>query len=257
MRKTQLTLIAICGLPLLMLTPILAQNKAPNKSQNKFSDAIARSQSAGRMIATLALVPETGFPKELVDKARAIGVFPKVEKEAVMFTHVSQGYGVISAHSENGWTTPAFYAFGGGGYGNPFAKNETYGVILLFMTKGALDAFEKGGVQLKNEKKALAGPIGTITDEQRKELEGAQVLAYVYYNGSLKGVDFGKSFWKSFGLNPDNKINKPLYGIKGREVLAGQKIDTTSLPDGILAFQEALQKHYGITQQTTPTSQEQ
>jgi lipid-binding SYLF domain-containing protein len=254
MQKTQLPLVAICGLLLLLPTPIYTQSKSPGQTQNKFPDAIARSQNAGRIVATLALVPETGFPKELIDKAKAIGVFPRVEKESAMFTQVTQGYGVISARNENGWTPPAFYAFGGGGYGNPFAKNETYGVILLFMTKEALDAFEKGGVPLKNEKKAVAGPVGTITDEQRKELEGAQILAYAYYNGSLKGVDFGKSFWKSFGLNPDNKINKPLYGMKGREVLAGKKVETGSLPAGISAFQEALQKHYGATQQLTPTS---
>ncbi len=51
-------------------------------------------------------------------------------------------------------------------------------------------------------------------------------------------------FGKNFLLNPDNKINKPLYGIKGREVLAGQKIDPQTLPAGISTFQEALTKYY-------------
>ena len=199
MQKTQLALITACSLLLLLLVaPAYAQHRSAGQAQNKFPDAIARSQNAGRIIATLALVPEAGFPKELLDKAKAVGVFPKVEKETLMFSHVTLGYGVISARNEAGWTPPAFYSFGGGGYGNPFAKNENYGVVLLFMTKEALDAFEKGGVPLKNEKKALAGPVGTLTDEQRKELEGTPILAYAYYNGSLKGVDFGKSFWKSF-----------------------------------------------------------
>ncbi len=35
--------------------------------------------------------------------------------------------------------------------------------------------------------------------------------------------------------------------VKGREVLAGKKVDTKSLPVGVLAFQEALQKYYGET----------
>jgi lipid-binding SYLF domain-containing protein len=240
MQRSRFTPNAICGLALTLL--ILA----PARAQNKFPDAIARSQDAGRVIASLALVPDTGFPKELIDKAQAVGVFPKVEKQAMMFSQVTLGYGVISARGAGGWTLPAFYAFSGGGYGNPFAKNETFGVILLFMTKEAVNAFEKGGVPLKGEKKALAGPVGTITDEQRKELEGAQILAYAYFNGTLKGTALGKSFWKSFMLNPDNKINKPLYGVKGREVLAGDKIKAAaSLPTGIPAFQEALQKYYG------------
>jgi lipid-binding SYLF domain-containing protein len=239
MRRSRFTSGAICALAITLLF------LAPAHAQNKFPDAIQRSQDAGRIVASLALVPDTGFPKELMDKAQAVGVFPKVEKGAVMFSQVTLGYGVISARGTDGWTMPAFYAFSGGGYGNPFAKNETFGVILLFMTKDAVAAFEKGGVKLKGEKKAFAGPVGPITDEQRKELEGAQILAYAYFNGTLKGTTLGKSFWKSFMLNPDNNINKPLYGVKGREVLAGEKIKTESLPVGIATFQEALQKHYG------------
>ena len=210
----------------------------------KWDHAIERSGDAGRIISLLALVPDSGFPKELVDKAEAVAVFPKVRTETVYFSKMSHGYGVISVRQESGWSLPAFYAFGGGGYGNPFAKNEASAVILLFMTKDALGWFEKGGVPLKNEKKALAGPVGAITDDQRKEMEGAQVLAYSYYNGKLDGTAFGKSFWKSFALNPDNNINKPMYGMKGREVLAGKKIDPSTVPTGIAAYQEALVKYF-------------
>jgi lipid-binding SYLF domain-containing protein len=221
------------------------ENKAlAQKQGNKFPDAIERSGDAARIVSMLALLPDSGFPKELVDKAMAVGVFPKVTRETTGFTHLTQGYGVISARQENGWTSPAFYQFVGGGYGSPFAKDEKNGVILLFMTKDAVSWFEKGGVPLKNEKKAIPGPVGAMTDEQRKELEGAQILAYAYYNGKLNGTAFGKSFWKKFLLDPDNNINNPLYAMKGREVLAGQKIDSQSLPAGISAFQEALTKYY-------------
>ena len=212
---------------------------------NKFPDAIQRSEDAARIIAILATLPDSGFPKELVDKAEAIGVFPKVTRETMGFTHFTQGYGVISARQGDAWTMPAFYQFGGGGYGNPFAKAESNGVILLFMTKDAVSWFEKGGVALKNEKKAVGGPVGIVTKTIEKEIEGAQILAYAYYNGKLSGTTFGKSFWKSFNLDPDNKINKPLYGLKGREVLAGASVDPAKVPAGIPAFHEALEKYYG------------
>lgn len=239
MTRTKVIIMTIC-VPLIVLLLL-----TPTSAQKKFSHAVERSEDAGRIITALALLPDTGFPQELMKKAEAVAVFPKIKKETALFTQVSQGYGVICSRTENGWTMPAFYQFGGGGYGNPFAGNDAFGVILLFMTKDAVAAFEKGGVPLKNEKRALAGPIGTITDAQRKELEGAHILAYAYFNGKLAGTSFGNSFWKSFGLNPDNNINKPLYGMKGREVLAGKKVDTASLPAGIANYQEALQKHYG------------
>ncbi len=232
----------VLALSLILLLLLLPATAAAQ--QNKFEDARERSADAARIIELVTLVSEGGIPKELVDKAEAVGVFPRVERETAFITQATLGYGVISARTESGWTLPAFYVFGGSGYGNPFAKDERYGVILLFMTKDAVAAFEKGGVKLANEKKALAGPVGAVTDEQRKEIEGAHILAYAYFNGKLKGTTYGKSFWKSFALNPDNNINKPLYGMKGREVLTGKQVNATSLPTEIPAYQTALQKFY-------------
>ena len=233
----------------------LTTNVVDAEKANKFEDAQQRSQDAALIVTTLAVLPESDLPKELAERAQAIGVFPKVKKETMMFSSFSQGYGVISARTENGWTMPAFYEFFGGGYGNPFAGAETNAVVLLFMTKDAVSWFEKGGVKLRGEKKAIEGPVGSITDAQRKEIEGAQILAYAYYNGKLSGKAFGKSFWKTFYLNPDNNINTPLYGMKGREVLAGKKIgDTPERPATIPKYTEALQKYYIPTNNNTSAS---
>jgi len=240
MKRTQAIIIANWCLSMLLFF-------TPTSAQKNFSHAIERSEDAARIIASLALLPDTGFPQELIKNAEAVAVFPKIKRETALFTQVTQGYGVISSRVGNGWTMPAFYQFGGGGYGNPFAQNDTFSIILLFMTKDAVAAFEKGGLPLKGEKKALEGPVGAITDEQRKELQGAHILAYAYFNGKLKGTAFGKSFWKNFGLNPDNNINKPLYGMKGREVLGGKEVNAASVPAGIDAYQDALQKYYGAT----------
>jgi len=136
MKRTQVTTSIIYGLSLLLL-PLCT----PSAAQNKFPDATERSGDAGRIIELLALVPDSGLPKELIEKSEAVGVFPKVEKVTAIFSQVTHGYGVISARAADGWTAPAFYQFGGGGFGNPFAKNETYGIILLFMSKDAVAAF--------------------------------------------------------------------------------------------------------------------
>ena len=218
-------------------------------AQKKFPKAIERSGDAARIVELLAVVPDSGMPKELMEKVEAVGIFPKVDRETLMFSQLTHGFGVVSARSDGGWTPPAFYQFGGGGFGNPFASKETYAVIFLFMTKDAVAAFEKGGVEFKDQKKAIAGPVGSVTDEQRKEMEGAHILAYAYYNGRLKGIEFKKGFMKNFGLNPDNNINKPLYGMKGREVLAGKTVDESKLPAGITAYREALTKYYAAPRQ--------
>lgn len=163
-----------------------------------------------------------------------------------MFSQFTAGYGVISAKKVDGGTMPSYYLFGGGGLGSPFAKNDLYSVILLFMSKEAVSAFEKGAVRFQNDRIAVAGPVGSINDTQKKEIESVQILAYAYFNGTLKGVTFKKSFWKNFYVNPDNNINQPLYGMKGKEVITSTKIEKTSIPVGIYAFQTALEKYYGI-----------
>ena len=223
------------------LSVVASAQKADPK---KFRHAVTRSEDAGRIITMLAVAPDLTIPKEIVEKAQAIAVFPKVVRETAFIMQASKGYGVISARQSDGWTLPAFYQFGGGGYGNPFADSDAHAVILLFMSKDALGLFEKGAVDLKNEHKAVEGPVGTLTATQQKELEQAHVLAYAYFNGRLNGAAFGKSFWKAFGLNPDNNINKPVYGIKGREVLAGTQIDPATVIPGISSFTDALRKYY-------------
>lgn len=212
-----------------------------NPNAGKLSHAVNRSQDAARILPLLTVVPEQSIPRELIDKSSAIGVFPKVARETIYFTHMIRGYGVISVRRNNDWTMPAFYQFAGAGYGNPFSSKENYGVILLFVGPDTIESFEKGGVRLNKEKQTVAGPVGTISDAEKKELEDARVIAYAYYNGRLTGVEYNSRF----GLNPDNNINTPLYGVKGREILAGKEPDLARLPAGIDAYREALRKYYG------------
>jgi lipid-binding SYLF domain-containing protein len=242
--RTSLLVGALAAMLLLHPTSTSQSSTVQKPDPQKFQHAVNRSEDAGRIITLLAVAPDSDLPKEIADHAEAVGVFPKVVKETLLWSQVSKGYGVISARTEKGWTLPAFYMFSGGGYGNPFANTETYAVILVFLTKDSLKWFEKGRVPLTNQQKAIEGPVRTVTDEQRKEIADVSVLAYAYYNGKLNGRAFGTSFWKSFGLNPDNNINTPVYGIKGREVLAGAKVDPANVLAGIPAYQEALTKYY-------------
>ena len=222
------------------LIVLVAEGGAQKPNSEKFAHAVARSQDAARILPLLTALPEAGIPRELIDKSAAIGVFPKVERETIYFTHMIHGYGVISARRNDGWTMPAFYQFMGAGYGNPFSSKENYGVVLLFVGQDTIDSFEKGGVRLNKEKQTIAGPVGTTSDAQRKELEDARVVAYAYYNGKLTGVEYNSRF----ALNPDNNINSPMYGVKGREILAGKEPDPATLPEGIAAYRDALKKYY-------------
>lgn len=217
---------------------------AQQQTGNKFPRAIERSEAAARIISLLALA-ESGLPKELLDRAAAVAVFPTVTKDVAFISHTIRGFGVISSRTASGWTAPAFYRFYGDVFGDPFAHNETFGLIMLFMNQETVTWFAEGRVRLQGKRTAVAGPVGTLTGEQLNDLTNASLIAYAYYNGKLSGDRLKGNFFNTFSLDPDNKINKPLYGSKGREVLAGQKVDPAALPVGISAFQAALEKYYG------------
>jgi lipid-binding SYLF domain-containing protein len=209
----------------------------------KSNHAVVRSNDSAKIIELLNELPEQGFPKELAARAQAIAVFPLVTKQAVLFQQSIEGYGVVSAREGNGWSLPAFYKFVGSGYTGKFAGESKMAVILLFMNKETVNWFSKGRVYLKDQKKAIAGPVGTMTEEQKKELASVNIFGYVYSESKLIGTNFGTTF-KQFLLNPDNNINTPMYGMKGRLVLAGNQVDASKVPDGIPAFREALQRYY-------------
>ena len=239
----------LVGLPLLLFGFLVTQpNLVISSAQNtsgkpeRFAHAVVRSEDSAKIVSLLNDLNITNFPKTLVDKAEAIAVFPKVDHEKVLFVQSYHGYGVICARGENGWSLPAFYQLGGTGFtGDVLAENEI-AVLLLFMNKQTLSWFDKGRVALETPKNISAGPLGELTEEQKKEIESAKVLAYVYDNSRLLGMKFGKKF--KMQLNPDNNINNPVYGIKGREVLAGKAIDASKVPTGIAAFQAALAKYH-------------
>jgi len=232
-------------LTLLVLTTLALAptSRAQKHAPKKFNDAIKRSESGAEVIRGLAELSQNSIPKELIDKAEAIGVFP-CQKTDLLFEHAVICPGVISRHLQSGWSLPAFYRFGGGGFGRPDpALSQSAVMILLFLDKESVEWLDQA-ISLHAQKQAQAGPVGSITKAQREELANVHIIAYADRKDGLKGVSLKDLFWKKTGLGQDNHINKGLYSIKGNEVLSGKTISATSIPTELSAFQQALEKYY-------------
>lgn len=240
MMKSALLIIAVVTIisPAVFAPAASAQNSAAEK----FKHAIERSEDSARLMSLLA-EPNSGFPKELIAKAQIIAVFPHAKREDVLVRRFLQGYGVISARQENGWSLPVFYQFASAPRKFSGSSEETLALVLLFMNKDAASWFEKDKSKFKGERAGILGPVGAITEDQLTQIVGAPIVAYTYYNGKLNGK-IDPDFFKDFILDQDNNINLPLYRGKGHEVLAGKKIESASFPSKISAFQEALQRYW-------------
>jgi lipid-binding SYLF domain-containing protein len=218
---------------LMMFVSVVVAQKAGSE---KFQHAVERSQDAARIVSLLS-DNASDFPRELVAKAQVVAVFPHVTKQDALVRKFLQGYGVVSARTDGGWSLPGFYQFESAPRKFAGGSQENFGLILLFMSNDALSWLDKDKSEFKKERAAVVGPVGDAKVEQTTR----QIVAYTYYNGKLNGK-IDPDFFNNFILDQDNNINLPIYGCKARNVLGGKKIDRVSLPTGLSAFSDALEK---------------
>ena len=209
---------------------------AQKADQKRFDAAERRAGKAVKVLADLSALPQAeSIPRELLARARAVAVFPDVDKMNLLSVKFMKGSGLVSRRVEGGWSAPAFYGFAVSDRGWTRFKSDEPGVIMLFMDDAL---FKKDGIKLVAEE----GPVGELTPEKEKRIEGAGVLAYALSEGRLRGVSVEDDNTTQTGINSDNNVNKAVYGLKAREVLAGKEpaAPQAPAPPSLAEFRTAL-----------------
>jgi lipid-binding SYLF domain-containing protein len=216
---------------------LLAAARAQKVDKARLDAATRRSDKATKVLTDLSALPlgET-IPRELIDRARAVAVFPEVNRVNILFMKAMKGNGLMSRRVPGGWTMPAFYAFAVTDTGWTKVKPANAGIIMLIMDDGTLKRFEKDHVDLKG----AAGPVGELTTEKEKEIGAAGIIIYALSDGKLHGIEVEDDSTTQSGINSDNNINKAVYGLKAREVMWSQTPVTTAVPPAISEFQSVL-----------------
>jgi lipid-binding SYLF domain-containing protein len=184
-------LFVVASLVALMTSQSSALAQKP--ASEKFKHAIERSDDSARVLSLL-LLPDSGFPRELLDRAELVAVFPHASRQDALVRRVMHGYGVISSRQENGWTLPVFYEFISAPRKFSGASGKTLAVVLLFLNRDAGSWFGEGKAKFKSDRAARLGPVGAITEEQRNSLDETAILAYTYYNGRLNADNIDPDF---------------------------------------------------------------
>jgi len=210
--------------------------QAQSKNAKKLADATKNAQEAADTFTEIMNVPDKGIPRDLLDKAEAIGVFEVVK--AGFIVGGRSGHGVISRRVKGGWGAPAFYNLNGGSFGLQIgaAKIE---LILLFMNTGAVESLMQDKFEIGGEGSAAAGPVGrsasASTDAQLK----AQILSYSRSKGLFAGLEI-----KGVVISPDNNDNEPVYGMKASDILAPAKQwKITDMPAGVRIVPRTLARY--------------
>jgi len=203
------------------------------KQDKRANEATRRCSDAATVFNEIMGAADNAIPKELVDKAQAIAVFPSVLKAAFVFGG-REGKGVISRRTAEGWTTPAFFNLGGGSFGAQIGADKTDYVLLIMNEKG-LNGLLGDKLQIGGEVGVAAGPVGreasAATDAQLK----AEILTYSRSKGLFAGVDLNGT-----AITPDNKLNEAVYGMKATDVLS-RVVDRA--PAGVSVFPKTLSRY--------------
>ncbi|HZG52736.1 MAG TPA: lipid-binding SYLF domain-containing protein [Pyrinomonadaceae bacterium] len=193
-----------------------APAQAGKKELKAQEEAREQANKAAKVFRQIMSTPERAIPRELIDKAEAVAVFPDVIKAGFLLVGGRGGRGVISRRIPGGWSAPAFFNLGGGSIGPQLGASST-DFVLLFMNEDAVkglldDKFEIGG-----EGSIAAGPVGRAASASTDLQLRAAILSYSRSKGLFAGLEL-----KGVVINPDNKDNEAVYGMKARELLTGK-----------------------------------
>lgn len=219
LRKTILVLaVAVAGLGAWQLNAADSKGDA-RKEESRTGQTIREAEDVLKASVT---APDKGIPKELLERAECIGVFPGVKKGAFVIGG-EWGRGVFTCRKEDGTMgAPALFTMGGGSVGWQFGGKKVDGVLLIMNKEGVShllqDKFTLGG-----EVAAVAGPVGRTAQASTDAQMKAEILSW----SQSRGVFLGASF-KGAVIKPDALAIEALYGEPktATEILLAENVES-------------------------------
>jgi lipid-binding SYLF domain-containing protein len=225
---------------ILVIFPLMGNAFAQtNRERNtkKTREAAKQSAKAARVFDEIMGTREKSVPRDLLDRAEAVAVFPSVLK-AGFIGGLRGGSGVISRRVAGGWSAPAFFNLGGGSVGLQIGASST-DYILLFMNENAVESLLGDKFEIGGEGSAAAGPVGRSASASTDVKLNAQILSYSRSRGAFAGLEL-----KGVVIKPDNEDNNQVYGMTARDILTGKnKISMAAMPEGVRIFPQTLARY--------------
>ena len=177
-----------------------------------------------------------GIPKDLLNKALCVVVYPSVKK-AAFIVGGSYGRGVITCRTGkefNGgrWSAPAMFALEGGSFGFQIGAQAT-DFVLLIMNESGANSVMSSKVKLGADASAAAGPVGRNATAETDVVLKAEILSYSRAKGLFAGISLEGSTLRS-----DDGGNKSVYGrdISAKEIVRQGKVRPPAAARRLLAI---------------------
>jgi SH3 domain-containing YSC84-like protein 1 len=205
--------LSIC---LLVALPVVAQQKEDD-----------RLNESHTVLKEILGMPDKGIPRDLLNKAECVVVYPSVKK-AAFIVGGSYGRGVITCRGGQNfrgpWSAPAMFALEGGSFGFQIGGEATDFVLLIMNERGAQSVMSSK-VKLGADASAAAGPVGRTTSAETDIVMRAEILSWSRARGVFAGVSLEGSTMRS-----DDDANKHVYGkdLSAKEIVREGKAHTTA-----------------------------
>lgn len=205
-------LISILCLALVVSATGLAQGK-------NTKDSASQANKASTVLREIMSAPDQAIPRDVLDKAECVAVFPQVIKAGFIFGGRG-GRGVASCRTPSGWSAPAFFNLGGGSFGLQIGAQAT-DFIFLFMTEKGMDSLLSSKFTLGGDASVAAGPVGRQAGAETDALMSAQVLSYSRSKGVFAGLEL-----KGTVISQDTEHMEGVYykGVTANDVLKENKV---------------------------------
>ena len=191
-------------------------------AQQKEQDRLKESYLVMKEILGM---PDKGIPRDLLNKAECVVVFPSVKKAAFV-VGASYGRGVMTCRSgqnfRGSWSAPAMFAMEGGSFGFQIGGQATDFVLLIMNEKGATSVMSSK-VKLGADASIAGGPVGRTTSAETDIVMKAEILSWSRNRGVFAGISLDGSTLRS-----DGDANKNLYGkeLNAKQIILHREVRT-------------------------------
>jgi len=204
----------------------------PLVAQQKEQDRLRASYT---VMTEILGTPDKGIPRDLLNKAECVVVFPSVKKAAFV-VGASYGRGVMTCRSGENfrgpWTAPAMFAIEGGSFGFQIGGQATDFVLLIMNEQGAKSVMSSK-VKIGGDASAAAGPVGRTTSAETDIVMKAEILSWSRARGIFAGVSLTGSTLRS-----DDDANNNLYGkdLNAKQIILQREAQTPAAGKQLIAL---------------------
>ena len=191
-----------------------------------------QAAKSAKVLTEIMGTPDKGIPRDLLDKAECVAVFPDVKK-AGFIVGGQAGRGAASCRTKSGWSAPAFFEMKGGSVGLQAGGSST-DFVLLFMNQDGMKSLLSDKFELGGEASVAAGPVGRTASASTDAKMDAQILSYSRSKGLFGGVSL-----KGNAISPEKSDMEGTYGkdVTAQTVLTANKMRA---PTEVQVFPNAL-----------------